>query len=365
MSATKAGDGLRGRGRSALGSARSGADALRTRAVDLRDRARRERGIRVRETFTVRGPAASETEGRVETVFVEAGCSRAAVGPGRYRYARAVRPLPVMLGGGLASVVTLGLALPSLLFRRTEECYVSVEESPMGARVTVVGTVPASAMTRLRSDLGGRAWEREAVISAGGPQPVADGPTRSALRDRPRLVDDGTLPRVDDGTRPRVDDGTRPRVDDGTRPRPPADPPTRRVARQAPAPVDDRTYPVTRGGRPVTDRPAAAPTTHVVLELDNGTRAIVAASTVVGRNPDPSLGSPIPVEDRERTISKSHFRVLVEPDGVWLEDLSSTNGTMLELPDGRSTTVHPGRRYPVTPGCTVRFGDRRARLVGD
>ncbi len=340
MSAVRAA-GTTERGRSALASARSGVTALRGRADDLRERARRERGIRVRETFTVRGPAASETESRVAGVLVDAGCAQATVGPGRYRYARAVRPLQVTVGGGLASVVTLGVALPSLLFRRTEECYVSIEESPTGARVTVVGTVPAAAMARLRSDLGASRWHRATSASPGAPGAVAspplvvDGPTRPALRHLP--------PPVDEGTRQRVDDGTRQRVDDG--------PVT---------PVDDQTYRAARRG------PAApAPTTRVVLELDTGDRHRVAASIVVGRHPDPSLGTPIPVDDRERTISKSHFRVLVEPDGVWLEDLSSTNGTSLELPDGRSTNVHPGRRYPVTPGCTVRFGDRWARLVRD
>ena len=93
--------------------------------------------------------------------------------------------------------------------------------------------------------------------------------------------------------------------------------------------------------------------------MDSGERVAVHVAIVIGRSPDPSLGTPVRVEDRARTISKSHFRIVVEPEGTWLEDLSSTNGTALRLPDGRTTTVDPGRKYPVTPGCQIRLAIAR------
>ena len=148
----------------------------------------------MRETFIVRGPSASETEARVTSVLADVGCSQASVGPGRYRFARVVWPLPVAVGGTVAAVATLGLALPALLFRRTEDCFVSIEESPTGARVTVVGLVPSAAMTRLRSDLGSRAWSTADSPTPVAPTGVSTSPV--ALEDRTRPVQRPTQPRT-------------------------------------------------------------------------------------------------------------------------------------------------------------------------
>jgi pSer/pThr/pTyr-binding forkhead associated (FHA) protein len=121
----------------------------------------------------------------------------------------------------------------------------------------------------------------------------------------------------------------------------------------------------TRLDAPGTPVEATAHPGGAILELDTGDRLPVRGALVVGRSPDPSLGIPVRLEDRDRTISKSHFRILVEADGTWVEDLSSTNGTALRLPDGRTAVLRPGRRYPLVGGSRIRFGDRQARFVAD
>ncbi|MCL3863198.1 hypothetical protein M1R94_19525 [Actinotalea sp. K2] len=47
----------------------------------------------------------------------------------------------------------------------------------------------------------------------------------------------------------------------------------------------------------------------------------------------------------------------VDRQGVWLRDRSSTNGTVVTLPDGQQILCAPDQQVRVPVGATVAFGD--------
>ena len=62
--------------------------------------------------------------------------------------------------------------------------------------------------------------------------------------------------------------------------------------------------------------------------------------------------------DPERSISKTHLAVLLEGSRALVQDLGSTNGTLVVNPDGVLTHVLPGTPVDAPVGATVRFGER-------
>jgi hypothetical protein len=104
----------------------------------------------------------------------------------------------------------------------------------------------------------------------------------------------------------------------------------------------------------VSRRPRA---TNWRLVDRSGTRHPVSARTVVGRAPSPESGEgTIVIAPVDGSVSKSHARITVGADGVSVEDLGSTNGTLVLLPDGRESECTPGLRVAVPPGATIEFG---------
>jgi hypothetical protein len=103
-------------------------------------------------------------------------------------------------------------------------------------------------------------------------------------------------------------------------------------------------------------RGAPAPTRLAVV-IDGGRRLPLAGRMLLGRNPTPELGAVlVPVPDLSRTISKTHARLEVEPDGtVFATDLASTNGSAIEVA-GRLVELSPQLRYPLSPGAVLHLG---------
>lgn len=83
---------------------------------------------------------------------------------------------------------------------------------------------------------------------------------------------------------------------------------------------------------------------------------------LVGRAPEPAEGEGtatlIPVDDPDRSVSKTHLVLCADHEGIWVVDRGSTNGTSVESKDGMSTSLIPGEPCRVAPGQTVRFGQR-------
>ncbi|MDM7853761.1 RDD family protein [Cellulomonas alba] len=100
------------------------------------------------------------------------------------------------------------------------------------------------------------------------------------------------------------------------------------------------------------------------IELSDGRRLYVERTALVGRNPVARTNvRAIRVHDPNRSVSKTHLQIGVEPGGVWVADRGSTNGTVVTLPDGGQVRCGVDQRVRLRVGSVVVFGDCALRLV--
>ena len=96
-----------------------------------------------------------------------------------------------------------------------------------------------------------------------------------------------------------------------------------------------------------------APARLLVLkspELDQGRTLEVAAPTIIGR--DGHSGIQL---DRDEFASSRHARIEPRPDGIWLDDLGSTNGTFV---NGKKLE----RAQLVRVGDVIRVGETELQV---
>ena len=102
------------------------------------------------------------------------------------------------------------------------------------------------------------------------------------------------------------------------------------------------------------------------MTLDTGQTFVLSAPLVIGRDPTPLTHLPgaglLPIDDPDRSISKTHCVIGPNQMEVWVEDCASVNGTVVVEADGRQIVVKPGSRIVTEPGSTIRFGDRWLRI---
>ena len=84
--------------------------------------------------------------------------------------------------------------------------------------------------------------------------------------------------------------------------------------------------------------------------LEHGSTVEVVQSAVVGRAP----GSGVPI-DGDEFASAQHARIDAGSDGVWIQDLGSTNGTFV---NGARVTS----KRLLQPGDVVRIGETELQL---
>ncbi|MFZ1287055.1 MAG: FHA domain-containing protein, partial [Candidatus Phosphoribacter sp.] len=105
----------------------------------------------------------------------------------------------------------------------------------------------------------------------------------------------------------------------------------------------------------------------VELAGDAGDRIAVDGALLLGRNPAHLSGFEtarlVALVDATMSVSKTHAALGPDPDGLWLEDLHSTNGTFVTTPGGVRQAVLPGGRVTVQAGSTVHLG-KRSFVVG-
>lgn len=108
------------------------------------------------------------------------------------------------------------------------------------------------------------------------------------------------------------------------------------------------------------------PAGSVRLTFDDGSIQYARSSVVLGRDPVPDAAHPnaerITVRDPDRTISKTHLVMTVHGDSVVVEDLNSTNGTVVVAPNGERSAALPGTPIWAGAGSTVEFGERSVRI---
>lgn len=91
--------------------------------------------------------------------------------------------------------------------------------------------------------------------------------------------------------------------------------------------------------------PAAA---RWVLEVD-GREYPLGPDTIVGRSPAPiGRAAVVAIADSSRALSKSHARFRLTDAGWFVQDLGSTNGTVLIHPGGRHEDLRPHLEVPAT-----------------
>lgn len=108
------------------------------------------------------------------------------------------------------------------------------------------------------------------------------------------------------------------------------------------------------------------PQTRLVLRMDDGQVLTPDLPAVVGRRPGLAVKSGetgLMVPDTTHSVSKVHCRISPAAYGLWVEDLGSTNGTLVCLENGRTIRVQP--RTPVFAGigASLRLG-KRTMLIG-
>ena len=119
--------------------------------------------------------------------------------------------------------------------------------------------------------------------------------------------------------------------------------------------------PMARGRHRHTEDPRASR----LVPLTGGAPVELSSTTVVGRDPDNISEYPgaacVPLNDANRSISKTHAALAPAPGGLWLTDLHSTNGTRIEE-DGHVTVAKPGESVPVPTGATIVLGSAAYRV---
>ena len=104
------------------------------------------------------------------------------------------------------------------------------------------------------------------------------------------------------------------------------------------------------------------------VTFDTGVAYPFGGSIVLGRNPVAPASRPtaslVPVDDPDRTVSKTHVVLTATREGVLVEDLHSTGGTVVVRADGQETPVVPGSPIVAAPGDTVRYGQRSVVING-
>lgn len=127
--------------------------------------------------------------------------------------------------------------------------------------------------------------------------------------------------------------------------------------------VDDDDVDATRLRQPVgPDSSVQQSRATAGLRLWDGRRVTLVGTALIGRNPGPRDGEPAPahllsVADGGRSVSKTHLAVGVDAAGVWVRDRSSTNGTVVTLPDGQQVLCAAEQEVRVPSGASVAFGD--------
>ena len=115
-------------------------------------------------------------------------------------------------------------------------------------------------------------------------------------------------------------------------------------------------------GSVVSDEPAERPAPAVELVLSTGPRIEMDRPVLLGRAPEAArfAGTEVPrlvsVSNPERDVSATHVEVRPAGGHVVVTDLSSTNGTVLHLPDQPPFRLQPGTGVPVEAGAVIELG---------
>jgi hypothetical protein len=108
--------------------------------------------------------------------------------------------------------------------------------------------------------------------------------------------------------------------------------------------------------------PAASGPSGRELVLSSGERIPVTGRGVIGRDPAEAAGAylqRIAIADTDKLLSRAHLEFGLDASGqVWISDLHSTNGVLLQRAGQAPQRCLPGYRVVIQPGDRVTFGGR-------
>ena len=247
--------------------------------------------------------AASE---RFVQVSMAHGYTVVASGPNRFRMARTYRPKWALIVA-VATAAFVGLGLLFLLVKRTETGDVVVSEDRAGVRLRLTGALQQPVIDALRESLGATASSPAPVATTSfqGPAGATVAPYQSAAVAAP------SVPAYQPSAQPLVQ----------------------------PAAVQQRTV-------------------QPMLMLADGRPIDVGSGGVLGRDPtgDPAVPGAQLHAIADQSLSKTHLSFGPLPNGVWVLDHHSTNGTVVSA-NGVSTPCTPGTRVEAPFGAKVLAGD--------
>lgn len=107
-------------------------------------------------------------------------------------------------------------------------------------------------------------------------------------------------------------------------------------------------------------RSSIAPSAYAV-RFGDGTVLTLGAALYIGRDPSaPGVGDTHRVADV--SVSKTHLGIIRRDGQIVVEDLHSTNGTMVRGLDGSTRSLAPGGAEVLEVGSVVEFGDQTCVL---
>jgi hypothetical protein len=278
--------------------------------------------------------------------------------------------------------------------RRTE--FVPAEQEPPSRAAAPYGAVPPGAApyggTQGTGHAAGGTTPRAAGAGARGPAPALaapaggapvppPGPARPPVPPPPPAPEPAASPAPTAAAAPAAPPAVAAPMD--------ANPPARRrslpqepVAEQSARTEEEAGLPlhtmlpreaVTRFGQPERRRrsssgaPSAPAGPVPAFRTDDGTVTPVDRLGYIGRRPSAPDEHPdallVTVPDEDRSVSRSHGRFGVTNGQLWYEDLGSGNGSILELPDGRSTTLTSHQRVSLPTDSKLIIGSHTVRIV--
>jgi hypothetical protein len=351
-------------------------------------------GVRVLETIELPGWSARDVERRVLQAMDDGAYRGGQLGPSRYLFVRAARPVWATLCG-IVLLPALGLGVLLLLMRRTESCTLTITDTYRGTTLSIEGRLLPEQRDRLRGAVGkgpvvdllpdppaeasgipeGARPADDARIRGWGSQPVG-GPMPSPLEERrPAFRGSAMDTRARQAhtvARPGAPGSIPAPADPATVARPtPAAPAaaTSTVARPAPAPGRDAAT-VARTAAAAPSEPAApaasAPTTFALRT--GGALIAIDPIVVLGRAPAAPAGRlaaarPVALDDPSMQVSKTHLAVWAKDGILVAEDLRSTNGSQVVDRDGTTRVLGPGQPLEVQLGARLLLGGLSLEVV--
>lgn len=251
------------------------------------------------------------TSDRFAQVAMDHGYAVVAVGPNRFRIARVYRPTWAIVSAALTTVLC-GIGLLFLLVKNTETGDAVVVQERTGVKLRLNGSLRPQFVEAVRSAMS--SWSAPTTVAneMRTDQPVSFAPVPTMMN--PSLSSDA--------------------------------PHSQAVAATVP-----------RKARP------AKRIVELELVFDDGRLIPVAEGGVIGRDPsaDPTMPWAALHAIPDPSLSKTHLSVGPLPNGMWILDHHSTNGTSV-LSNGVSTPCNPGMRAEVPVGAHVVAGDLRMEV---